>query len=402
MPTFIYRAKNGPTKTVEGELVAESETVALAKIDGMGFVPVWVQVKGSTAGSGRGLRFSRIKQRDITVFTRQLAGLVKSGVPILRALRTVGAQSASVRFRGILEEIEARVRDGRMLSEAMVEHPRIFPELYVNMVRSGESAGILDEILLRLADAMEKEEQVRRKVQSALAYPALVLGVGILTVVAMLVFFLPGILALFEGFEELPASTRALMHISKFFESYWLGMVASVGLASLILARLSSGTTGRKAVDLLKLQLPLFGRLVKEAEVARFARTMSLLIGAGVPVERALSLGGATMKNRVLRAEIDDVISRTVHQGMSVTAGLERCKHFPVFVRNMVATGEEGGRLDESMADVASFYEREVEGHISLVTSLIEPILILGVGGIVGFIVFATLMPIIDLTKTIQ
>jgi type II secretory pathway component PulF len=401
MPKFLYKAKDGPEKTIDGELIAESRETALAVIEEMGYTPITVKEKGLDEDSLGRLPFRRISTRDINVFTRQLAGLLKSGVPILRALRTVGEQSENVRFRRVVGEIEATVRDGAMLSAALAKHPRLFTELYVNMVRSGESAGVLDTILLRLADAREKEEDVRRKVSAALAYPSLVLVVGFVTVFVMLTFFLPRISDMFRSFSDLPMPTKILIGISDFCSKYWKAGLLPLILLIAILKRITSGGAGRGMVDSFKLRLPLAGKLIREAEVARFARTLSLLVEAGIPVERGLALSAATMNNSVLREEIDKVRRRTIEQGASIANGLRDASNFPSFARNMIAVGEESGRIDESLADVASFYEKEVDHSIALATSLIEPVLILLVGGVVGFIVFAMLLPIFAVTQSV-
>ena len=403
MPKFTYKAKQGPDKSVEGEIFAETEASALSKLEGMGYVPVWVREQGLESHDGGGrAALKRVTRRDLNIFTRQLAGLIRAGVPILKALRTVKEQSSNKRLQLTVEKLAASVRDGRTLSDALSAHPRLFSELYVNMIRSGESGGVLDVILMQLADAGEKEEEVRRKVQSAVAYPALVLLVGAATVFTMLVFFLPKITKLFENFQDLPLPTRVLLKMSDLCSDYWHVALLPLILLGLILARLTSGGAGRTVIDRLKLSLPVVGRLIKEASIARFARTLSLLIRAGIPVEKGLTLSAETLNNSVLKTSIEGVKERIVQHGSSIAAGLERDQFFPVFVRNMVAVGEEGGSLEEALAEAAQFYEKEVEARISTITSLIEPMLILVVGGAVGFIVFAMLLPIFDITTRMR
>lgn len=402
MPRYVYRAKSGPSNTLEGELFAENERVALGKIEGLGYCPVWVREKdsgkhSSSPGSVRGIR-----TRDVNVFTRQLAGLIKSGVHILKALRIAREQCAGRGLQRLVSTLEDDVRDGHMLSESLAKYPSVFPAMYVNMVRSGESGGILDVILLKLAESRDREEEIRGKVRSALAYPALVLVVGIVTVFILVTFFLPKIVNLFRHFSDLPWPTRILIAISDFCGNHWIWIVVPLVLVAAVFQRMASGSTGRKFVDTLKLRIPLAGGLILKSEVARFARTFSLLIEAGIPVERGLTLSGGAMNNAVLRHEIEQVADQAVRQGSQVADGLRTATHFPDYARSMIAVGEEGGRMDETLADVAQFYEREVERSIVTITSLIEPILILFVGALVGFIAMAMMLPIFAVTQAVM
>jgi type II secretory pathway component PulF len=330
----------------------------------------------------------------VTFFTRQLASLVRSGVPILRALATIAQQTEAPRFRRVVEDLGGAIRDGNMLSDALARHPRLFPRLYVNMVHSGESGGALDTVLSRLAEAREREEELRRKVQAAAAYPALVAVVGLVTVFVLLSFFMPRVVGLFREYRNLPLPTRMLIGASDFFEESWY-WVALVGvLAAVVLRRLAAGETGRGLLDAVTLRLPLVGRLARESDIARFARTLGLLVESGVAIDRALQLSADTLRNAVLRGEIVRVRDETVRHGAAFSDGLRRSRHFPPFVANMAAVGEEAGRLEEALAEIASFYEKEVDQRTRLLTSLIEPALILVVGAAVGFIVFAMLLPI--------
>ena len=398
MTTYVYRAKDGPERTVEGEVEAEHRLAAVSAIDRMGYSPVWVSEKtGDEARRLRRPRGRRVKARDVTVFTRQLASLTRSGVPILRALRTIADQSENRRFQVVVEDIEATIRDGSMLSSAMAEYPSLFPPLYIDMVRAGESGGILDSSLFRLAEAREAEEEVRRKVQSAMAYPLLVIGVGIITVFVLLSFFLPRVVELFKGYRDLPLPTQILIAVSNFFSAYWYWIALIAVLLAAVIKRLLAADVGRTLFDGFVLHVPIVRTFIQQSEVARFARTLSLLLGAGVPIDKALELSSNTMTNTVLREEVDTVRTNTVQKGDTMSSGLRRAKHFPAFVANMTAVGEEAGRLDESLLEVALFYEKEVDQQTRVATSLIEPILILVVGAVVGFIVAAMLLPIFEL-----
>ena len=400
MPSFAYKAKHGPGKTVTGNVDAESRASAAADLEAMGYSPVWIREADDGAG-GKGRprrRRGRIRQRDVTVFSRQLASLTKSGVPILKALSTIEGQTDNGAMRRVVGELEATIRDGSMLSEAMSGYPSVFPELYINMVRAGESAGLLDTMLLRLAEAREREEEMRRKVQAAMAYPTLVLVIGVATVFVLLAFFLPKIIDLFDGYEDLPLPTRVLIAGSEFCSTHWYWIVIAAGLVAAVFSRLAAMERGRMFVDRIKLHLPLMKGFVLESEIARFGRTLALLIGAGISIDKALSLSAETLHNSVLRDEVERARDGTVNQGSPLSEGLRQAQHFPAMVANMCAVGEEAGKLDESLSEIASFYEGEVNQRSRIVTSLLEPILILVVGGVVGFIVAAMLLPIFKLS----
>ncbi len=404
MPVFAYRAKQGPVKTVEGRLVADNHSAAVLRLESMGCIPVWVEE--TEEPSERGAvepRRMKVSSGEVTVFTRQLAGLLRAGVPILRALSTIQEQTENPVFRAVIEDVVAGVRDGKMFSESLVRYPRLFPELYVNMVRSGESAGVLDEVLMRLTEARENDDELRGKVLSALAYPAFVMAVGFVSVFIILTFFLPRIMNLFQGMGRvLPLPTRVIMAVSGFFAGYWVWMLVVGGLAAIVFGRFLRTARGRLVVDGWVLRLPLVGKFARDTDIVRFARTLALLVKAGIPVERALTLGGHTLMNRKLRSGILTVAVETVRQGATVASGLKRWSGMPAFVTSMVAVGEESGRLDDVLLEVASFYQRELDRGLKLITTLLEPILILLVGIVVGFIIFAMLLPIFQIGQGLR
>jgi type IV pilus assembly protein PilC len=399
MPTYEYKVKDGPGKTVEGELVAESRQAALASLDAMGYSPISVGEKNETRSARSIMHVRGITNRDVTVFTRQLASLLKSGVPILKALFTVEEQTENPAFKRVVEDLKNTTRGGCMLSEALAKYPAVFPELYVSMVLSGESGGVLDTVLQRLAVSREQEEETRRKIQAAIAYPALIISVGVITVFVLLSFFLPRVVTLFDQYKnkKLPVPTRILMGLSDFFSNEWYWIVIVAVLAWAFYRRLASFEWGRLFIDAMKLRLPVIGSLVKQSEIARFARTLSLLLNSGISIDKALTLSANTMRNAVLRSGIEDVRRETVQQGIPLSTGLKKAAEFPPLVGNMTAVGEESGRLDECLDEIASYFEREVDHRSRLVTSLLEPVLILVVGAIVGFIVAAMLLPIFEL-----
>jgi type II secretory pathway component PulF len=397
MPTFSYKAKRGPGDSVEGRIDAETKSAALHELDSMGYTPIWVREFVVKRGTGRIRGGGRIRHRDIGIFTRQLASLTRSGVPILRGLRTLEAQTTNHRLQRVIGDLHATVRDGSLVSAAMARHPAVFPELYINMVRSGESGGILDVVLFRLADAQDREEEIRRKIQAAVAYPLLVLVVGVLTVVFLLTVFMPRVASLYRGYTDLPWPTRLLIGASDFFAESWYWFALVLLLVMAVVKRIAVLEKGRLFFDGLRLRIPVLGRSILQSEIARFARTLSLLLAAGIGIDRALGLSGDTLRNTVLRDEVQEICRRTVNRGDTLSSGLEDSRHFPPLVSNMAAVGEEGGNLDKSLSEIALFYENEVDLQSRLATSLLEPVLILAVGLIVGFIVAAMLLPVFEL-----
>ncbi len=402
MPTFLYKAKQGPDRTVEGELSAESRPAAMVKLERMGLSPVSLDEMSGTRHVVR-QRKGRVRSREITVFTRQLAGLLRAGVPILRALTTIQQQTENAAFQSVVMDIAGSIRDGRGLSESLARTPALFPELYVNMVRSGESAGMLDEILMRLAEARENDDELSSRVISAIAYPAFVLGVGILSVFVILTFFLPRIVHLFDGLNQtLPIPTRVVLAISGVFSQYWLVLIVVLAVAVLVARRTLKTEAGRLALDGALLRLPVLGDFARDTDVVRFSRTLSLLVKAGISIDRALILSGNTLVNRKIRVAVIAAAEETIRQGATIAEGFSRRPEIPEFVTNMVAVGEESGRLDEVLLEVAAFYQRELDRDLRLVTTLLEPILILLVGVVVGFIIFAMLLPIFQIGQAIR
>jgi type II secretory pathway component PulF len=401
MPRYVYKAKQGPTKTVEGDIVADSRQAAVEHIDRMGYSPIFVEEQDfddnqQTRVSGRG-----IGSRDVNVFTRQLASMIRAGVSILRALRTIQQQTENKRMAAVVADVHESIRGGKMLSEALMSYPRLFPELYINLVRSGETAGALETMLQRIAEAREKEEEIRKKVQSALAYPVLILLMGIVTVGVMVGYLLPRIAQLFPTVEDLPWPTQVLIYVSRVLSDQGLLILLLLALGALIVRQTASSGKGRSLLDGMLLRIPWVGLFIRQVDISRFARTLGLLVQTGISIDRALGLSAGTLSNQVLREEVEAVREATVERGSSVAGALAHAQHFPLFATNMIAVGEETGSLENSLDEIASFYEREVELLTRMLTTLIEPILIMLIGAVVGFIVFAMLLPIFEIGQAI-
>ncbi len=407
MPNFHYKAKKGPHETVEGDISADNADQVVVKLDQMDLIPVSIIEQGVAGRPQKAKaekskeeprRTGKVRSKDIDAFTWQLASLVKASVPILRALSLIAEQTENASLQVVVEDLKQQVKDGKTLSESMARYPKLFNNLFLSMVRSGEQGGVLDEVLYKIADHREKEQKMRRKIQSAMAYPMVMLVVGIGTVFVMLTFFMPKFIGIFERMKrELPMPTKVLISASNFMSENWIWFIFVFAFVFIIFGRMKPGGKKKFIFDLIKLHTPLIKQFIRDAEIAKFCRTLGMLLKNGLPVYDSLALATSTLDNEALRKQLEVTSKEIVTQGSTLSASLRKVKIFPNFAINMIAVGEEGGKLEDSLNGVAEAYEKEVEQAISVMTSLLEPLLILAIGGVVGFIVFAMLLPIFDI-----
>jgi type II secretory pathway component PulF len=409
MPTYIYKAKKGPAEVVSGYIEADSQDQAVKKLEDMALAPYSVveNIAGTAVGVSAGERVKpaglvavhvRVRARDIDTFTRQLASLTNTSVPVLRSLALISRQTESGNLKNVVGDIEKEIKDGKTLSEAMRKYPFIFNSLYVNMIRSGEKSGSLVETLFRLAQYREKEQEIRQKIQAAMAYPILMIAVGTATVFVMLTFFLPKLISLFENMkQELPLPTKILISISNFMSHNWIWLLIAAVLLGAVIGRVRQGSKKKFLLDLVKLRVPCIKNFIINSEVARFTRTLGLLLKNGLPVYESLGLAADTLDNDVLRKHLKSVEDEIINHGATLSGSLKKIGIFPAFAANMVAVGEESGRIDEVLAGVANVYEREIDQSIKIMAAILEPLLILVIGAIVGFIVLAMLLPVFDI-----
>jgi len=345
------------------------------------------------------LRFGRGSRLHLVVSTRQLATLVKAGMPLLRSLRTVSDQlppgSLRETFAGVAQDVEAGVK----LSDALAAYPRWFAPFYINMVKAGEVGGLLDEILKRLAELLEKQHRLRERVKSALMYPIFVLCTALAILLILMVFVVPTFLSMFtELGSALPLPTRVLVSVADGLRSWWWAALLGAGGLWVLVTALAKTTWGRQLVDGTSLHLPGVGSLIQRLIIARFARTFGTLLASGVPILAALETVRATVTNVTIDRALADVVE-SLKSGESLARPMELSGVFPPLVTRMVALGEETGQLDEMLVQLAASYEEEVEVQLNGLTQLLEPMLIVGVGVVVGFIVIAMFLPLLSLTK---
>lgn len=422
MPIFVYKAKRGPEKLETGELAATSQDDAVSKLETMGLSPITIVEKdlGGARAAARPVTattsapaaaaaaevrtsllssaFTKIRTKDVDTFTWQLASLVKASVPMLRALSLIAQQTENRAMKEIVTDLHDQVKDGKTLSQGLRKYPHLFNNLYLNLIKSGEQGGALHEVLYRIAEYREKEQVVLRKIQAALAYPAVMVVVGIGTVVVMLTVFMPKFIDIFATMKQtLPLPTTILIGISNFMSENWIGFLIAITFVVVLLGRIRQGSRQKFVFDLIKLHIPFIREFIRNAEIAKFARTLGLLLKNGLSVYDSLALATDTLDNEALRIKLKQAGQDIVQQGSTLSSSLSKIKVFPNFAVNMIAVGEESGKLQDSLSGIASAYEKEVEQSISIMTSLLEPLLILGIGGIVGFIVFALLLPIFNI-----
>jgi len=404
MLRFTYKAKKGPEKIVEGVLEEESRDAAIAHLIQMGYTPIQVneemKVKDKAA---RSFGFSKkIKPAEITIFTQQLASLVKSGVPILEAIGIIFKQTDNDRMKEVLSYLHKELEDGKMLSDALSNYPALFSPFYVNMIRSGEMGGILKDSLSRLVGFREEEEEMRATITSALAYPIFIVIVGILTIIVLITFAVPRLTILFkESGQALPFITRVLISTSMCIKNYGYIVLIAGAVIFFRLKGKKFNEKERMAIDKIKLRLPLFGMLIKKTGLARFSRSFGVLLGSGIPILQAIHISMLTLDNEIFRIELKK-IEKSLTDGASLADGLANSDYFPPFMSNMIAVGEKGGTLENALIEMAYFYEREVRKITKIITSLLEPAIILVMGLIVGFIVFAMLLPIFEINLAVR
>jgi type IV pilus assembly protein PilC len=417
MPIFRFEAMDAGGKAVKNEVEASSGEEAIQKIRQMGYYPTKVTEKGQKRGRGpkaetgggggggaRGGRPTRavgkVKSKYLTQFTRQLATLQDAGLPILRSLRILENQQKPGPLRVGLRLVGDDVESGSTLSEAMSKHPKAFNRLYCNMVQAGEAGGVLDLILNRLADFMERSQALKRKVIGAMIYPIVVVTFAVLIVTGLMVFVVPKFKDIFTEFDTtLPAVTDALIRLSGWFAAGgWAVIIFAPVIVWLVFWAAKQTDQGRLMVDTFKLKIPLFGSIIEKTTIARFTRTLGTLIQAGVPILEAINITRDTTGNEVFSRALGKVHDG-IREGESFAGPLRATKVVDSLVVNMIDVGEETGDLDKMLEKVADSYEDEVETMVSSLVSLLEPIMVVVLGGIVGFIVIALFLPLVKLIQ---
>jgi len=400
MPVYKYKAINEKGKTVEGVLDAESAKSATEKLKRQGvFLSSLSEVKKEKARSFS--LFKGISTSELALTTRQFSTLISAGLPLEASLVALSEQTEDARLSQVLTEVKDKISEGSSLNNALREHPNVFSDLYVNIVRAGEASGTLDIVLLRLADFLEKQTALRSRVRSALVYPIFMFFIGSGVLFFMMSYVIPKIARIFEESRKaLPYITQLLIGFSNFFsQNLIVILILLVGLF-FIAYKFSKKERGKMLLDRLTLRIPIFGRIAKMVIISRFTRTLGTLLASGIPllnaIEIAEAIAGNTVYSNALRSVRDNI-----KEGTSIAGPLRDSGVFPPLVTRMIAVGEQTGELEEMLVKIADTYDLQIETSVSTLTSLLEPIMIVIMGVVVGFIVFAILLPIFDLTSTI-
>src|SRR5437867_7276318 len=401
MPVYVWKGRTLAGEAQAGEIdVARAEEameilrkkrvfVTSIKPKGMGFAL-------PKLGGGAG-----ISTKELAIFTRQFATMISAGLPLVQCLDILSKQASKPSFGRIITEVTREVEAGATLSDALGRHKSVFDDLFRNMVAAGEAGGVLDEILMRLATYVEKADALKRKVQSAMVYPAVVLTVAMGATCFMLIFIIPTFAKMFTDFGgELPLPTKIVLFLSNALQHFWWVGLLAIGIAAFLLQRAYATDNGRRAIDAMMLKIPVLGDVLLKGSVARFTRTLGTLIASGVPILAGLEITARTAGNKII-AEAIMTARASIREGETVAAPLKASNVFPPMVVQMISVGEQTGALDEMLTKIAVFYEAEVDTAVDAMTSIIEPIMIVVMGGIVGGMVVSMYLPMFNLISVV-
>ncbi len=401
---FIYTAIKD-TKTLHGTISAATKEEALSSLHRQGLRPLVVKPVSKKFPGKKFGKNRKVKRKDLVIFTRQLSTMISAGVPLDQAISTLQTQADNPYFAKVINEIGHDVQGGSPLGEVFAKYPNIFSDVYVNMVKAGEAGGILDDILKRLAAQVEQDASMRKKIKSAMTYPVVILTITVVAFFGIMIFVIPKLAKIMNDLggpdAQLPIYTRAMLSISSFMQSYAVLLII-LGLGAVFLARRYIKTPeGKLKFHGLLLKIPVVKTIIVKVAIARFARTFASLMAAGVNVLDALEVTGGAIGNKVIENELKDA-AKEVRNGKSLSEPLSKSKHFPPIVAQMLAVGEETGKIDEILVKVADFYEEEVSAVIEGLSSIIEPIMIIILGALVGLIAASVMGPIANFSRNVQ
>jgi type IV pilus assembly protein PilC len=394
MPVYVWVAQTKKGRRLKGEIDAATEAIALGQLKKRNFTVKKLKPKPKDLFENVGFLKPKITNKDLVVFTRQFSTMIDAGLPLVQGLTILAEQSENPTFKAILKEITKDVEGGSTLAEAMKKHPKVFDSLFVNLVAAGEVGGILDTILRRLAQFIEKAEKLKSQIKGAMTYPLVVVAIAILVIAVILVFVIPVFEDMFKSFgSALPGPTQIVVNMSRFLKGNIHWVLIAIGGLVYGFKRYRSTTSGRKQTDTLFLKLPIFGNLLKKTAVARFTRTLGTMISSGVPILDALEIVAKTAGNVVIE-EIIYEVRGSIAEGQTIAEPLSENDIFPGMVIQMIAVGEATGALDSMLEKIADFYDEEVDAAVAALTSMLEPLLMVFLGGSIGGLVIAMYLPI--------
>ena len=400
MPIYTYKARTVGGESQTGEMTASTEADVVGQLRRRRLVVVSVKEKPKELKLSLGGR--RIKTKDLVLFTRQFATMINAGLPLVQSLDILATQQPNKKAAEKIAAVLSDVESGSTLADAMGRHKDFFSEIYVNMVTAGEAGGILDVILLRLAEYLEAAEKLKRKVKGAMFYPVTVLSFSGLAIAGLLIFVIPTFAGFFESANvPMPLLTRFVMGMSDFLLVWWWALVAGIIGAGWLIRTYRKTPAGRLATDRLLLRIPVLGGVLRKSAIARFSRTLGTLVQSGVPILDGLEITARTSGNRV----VEDAVMKSrasIAGGETIAEPLKRSDVFPPMVVQMINVGEQTGGLDDMLSKIADFYDDEVDSSVSALTSIMEPVMIVFLGAIVGVMVIAMYLPIFDIIKTVE
>ncbi len=404
MPRFAYKAKRPNGEIVEGILEAENRRLVISKLQGMKVFPITVEEEG-----GRGLQkevnfqsLIRIRFSDIVNFTRQLSDLTKAGMPLVRSLDVLIEQTENDKMKNMIRSMKNDVAGGTPFSDALAKFPRQFSDLYSSMVRSGEVGGYLDTVLDRLAEFLEKEADLRSRIRNAMAYPIIMICVALAVIIILTVYVVPTFVHMFEDQKlELPRVTKVLITFSDAIRGYWYLFIAAICMIVYAFRQFVAKPEGRLVIDQAKLHIPVLGDMIRKQEISKFSRTLGTLLGNGVSILKALDVVTAVISNKILADEVA-ALKGDISEGARLSNKMRQSQIFPPVATNMVAVGEETGELERALLRIAETYETETDRAIKTLVTLIEPLLIVCMALVVGFIVMAMILPIFQLSTAVR
>jgi type IV pilus assembly protein PilC len=401
MPVYGYTFRDASGALQKGTAEAETEEILRKRFEEQGFQIVELEVL--KARGTRQRSYGKVRLTRLAVFCRQFSTMVDAGVSLVRCLDVLGQQTEDPKLRKILADLGERVEGGESLSRAMQRHPKTFNNLFVGLVRAGEIGGVLEETLQRISHFLEKDVELRRKVRAALTYPALVITFAIGIVVFLVTFIVPKFIEVFKDLEikDFPAPTQLLIDISNFLTTRYLYLIGGLILFLLVWKAFASTHFGRRVIDRVKLKIPVFGKLHHKICLARFSRTLGTLLTSGVPILQAMETVAGTVGNHILSDAVLEARAR-IREGDRIGDPLERSGQFPPMVVHMITVGEESGSLDYMLQKIADFYEGEVESTLASLTAALEPVLIIMLGFIVGFIVISMFLPLVNAVQNLS
>jgi general secretion pathway protein F len=398
MPIFIYKAKDLSGNEFTNTLDAKDLQSAALTIQAKGYFPISIKILEDKNLNKNIFKINKINQSDVSMFTRRLADALIAGISVSRALAILAKQTENIELKSITQDIYNLVIEGTPLSSAMNKYPKIFPQIYIGMIKAGEATGTLETVLTRLAEFTEKEKELKSKITSALIYPIILLFLGMASVVFLLTFVIPKFEIMFTDIQQsIPLPTQILIFSSHLLKNYFWIYIPLIIISSLFILKFSKTEKGLVLISRIKLKIPLFGNFLEKNLTSRFLRMLSIMLSNGVPILDSLIMAKNAINNKTLAQEIDKIYE-SVKQGKGLLAPIKKISFFPPMIADIIAIGEETGEIESSILRIAESYEREVDLALKTTTSLIEPIMILIIGAIICFIALAMLLPIYQMS----